>query len=118
MMTTFWPRVGKQEIECFHRVGGQQITHRVKALYLQEANVAQTSGFARGTANSPEQSFDPKKVFVRQSLRQRAKEGTVAAAKIDVQWRFAVECLFETDFIRQQIRRLRDHSRTNVPAVS
>ena len=53
-------------------------------------------------AHSIEQSFDPEKILVRHPLRQRAKKRTIAAAKIDVQWHFASENLFQIQTIRER----------------
>ena len=92
--------------------------HRVRTFHLQKPHIIQTGGFTRGVLNPTGQSFDPEKVFVRQALRQRAKERTVTAAKIDVQWRLAPEDFFQIEPIRQRVLRLRDHRRSNVPAVS
>ena len=118
LMAPLRPWVGKQEIECFHRFSGQQITHRVGTLHLQKPHIIQTGGFTRRAVNPTRQSFDPEKVFVRQALRQRAKKRTVAAAKIDMQGGFASEDLFRIEPIRQRLGRLCDQPRTDVPAVS
>ncbi len=118
MMTAFWPRVWKQEIECFHRSRRQQIANRIGTLHLQQPHVAQTGGLTRRAADSTEQPFDPEKVFVRQALRQRAKKRTFAATNIDVQRRFAPEDRSQMELLCERITRPRDHSRTHVPAVS
>ena len=104
VVTPFWPWIGKQEIKCFHRSSGQQITHCVEALYLQKPHIIQAGGFARSAADSTEQAFDPEKVFARHALRQRAKERTIAATKIHVQRCFAPEYLFQVEPIRQRLR--------------
>jgi hypothetical protein len=49
------------------------------------------SGFARGATDTTEQALDPEKIFLRHALRQRAEKRPIAAAKIDMQWRFASE---------------------------
>jgi hypothetical protein len=92
--------------------------HCIGTLHLQQPNIAETSSLPRRAANSTEQSFDAKKVFVGQALCQCAKKRTLAATKIDVQWRFASKDLFQIELLCKRISRPRDHSRTDVPAVS
>ena len=92
--------------------------HCIGTLHLQQPNIAETSSLPRRGANSTEQSFDAKKVFVGQALCQCAKKRTLAATKIDVQWRSASKDLFQIELLCERITRLRDHSRTGVPAVS
>jgi hypothetical protein len=49
----------------------------------------------RGGADPTEQTLDPEKILFRHALRERTKERTVAAAKIDMQRRIAPEEFFE-----------------------
>lgn len=115
-MATFWPWIGKQQIKSFYRFTGQQITHSVRTFHSQQADVFQWGGFTRGNADPIEQPFDPQKVFVRHSLRQRAKKRTIAAAKIDVQWCFASENFLQVETVGQRIEL--DYPKRDVPAVS
>ncbi len=94
------------------------MTYSISALDLQEPHIIQTGGLMGRDADSTRQAFDPKKISVRQALRQCAKKRTVATTKIDVQRRFAPKNLFQIEPIRQRIQRLRDQSRKDVPAVS
>ncbi len=92
--------------------------HCIGTFHLQQPNIAEIGSLRRRASDSTEQSFDAKKVFVGQALRQRTKKRTLAATKIDMQWRFASKDLFQIELLCERITRLRDHSRTDVPAVS
>lgn len=63
--------------------------------HSQQAHVADRGRFARGSTDPAEQTLGPEKILFRHSLRQRAKERTVAAAQIDMQRRIASEKFFE-----------------------
>ena len=101
-MTTFWPRIGKQEIKCFHRAGRQQITHRIRIFHAQETHIANHLGFSRGTADSTKQPLDSEKISLRHALCQRANERAVTAAKIDVQRRDPAEDVLQIQPIDQR----------------
>ena len=90
-MTAFWPRIGEQEIKCFHRPGRQQITHRIRIFHAQQTHIANRRGFSRGTADSTKQPLDSEKILLRQAFCQCAKKRAVAAAKVDVQRRVTSE---------------------------
>ena len=94
-MPPFWPRIGEQEVKCFHRCGRQQIADSIGHFHSQQTHVADRRRLARGDADPTEQTLDPEKISFRHSQRQRAKKRAVAAAKIDMQRRIAPEEFFE-----------------------
>ena len=94
-MPPFRPRIGEQEVKCFHRCGRQQIADSIGNFHSQQAHVADLGGSARDGADPTDQTFDSKKIFLRHALRQRAKKQAVAAAKIDMQRHIAPEEFFE-----------------------
>ncbi len=102
-MAPFWPWVREQEIKCFHGSGRQQIPDHIGTFHPQQAHVADPGGFARGTANSTEQTFDSEKILPRYALRKCAKKGAVTAAKVDVQRRSTSEDFLQIKPIDQRI---------------
>ena len=67
----------------------QQIADSIGNFHSQHAHIADRGGLARGGADPTDQPLDSKKIFLRQTLRQRAKKRAVAAAKIDMERRIA-----------------------------
>ena len=94
-MPPFWPRIGEQEVKCFHRCGRQQIADSIGNFHSQQAYVADLAGSARGGADPASQALNSEKILFGHPLGQRAKKRAVAAAKIDMQRRIAAEEFFE-----------------------
>ena len=94
-MPPFWPRIGEQEVKCFHRCGRQQIADSIGNFHSQQAHVVDLGGSARDGADPTDQTLDSKKIFLRHALRLRAKKRAFAAAQIHMQWRIAPEEFFE-----------------------
>ena len=94
-MPPFWPRIGEQEVKCFHRCGRQQIADSIRNFHSQQVHVADRGGLLRGGADPAKQTLDSEKIFRRHALRLRAKKRAFAAAQIHMQWRIAPEEFFE-----------------------
>ncbi len=91
MMATFWPGIGKEQVECFNGFFGQQITNSVGNLYVQNANVFERECFSARFRNSADQFVDSEKVFFRATLRELAQKRAVATSKIDMKRRNSPE---------------------------
>ncbi len=102
-MPPFWPRIGEQEVKCFHRCGRQQIADSIGNFHSQQAHVADPGRLARDGADATDQTLDSKKIFLRHTLRQRAKKRAIAAAKIDMERRIAPEEFFEIKPFAQRL---------------
>jgi len=87
------PRVGKQKMKNFHGLFGQQIPDSVGGFRAQDTYVVELRRFSSRAADAPKQAFDSKKVFSVHSRSYINQERTVAATKIDMQWRSAPEDL-------------------------
>src|SRR4051812_41495114 len=89
MMPAFWPGVREEQVKCFDRSFGEQVTDGVRTFDVENTNVFQRGRFAASSCHAPDQSINAKKVCVRMTLRLFAQERAVAATKIDMQWRDA-----------------------------
>ena len=102
-MPPFWPRIGEQEVKCFHRCGRQQIADSIGNFHSQQAHVVDLGGSARDGADPTDQTLDSKKIFLRHALGQRAKKRAVAAAQIDMERRIASKEFFEIKPFEQRL---------------
>lgn len=89
LMSAFWPGIGEEQIKCFDRSFGEQVTDGVRTFDIQYADIFQCSRFVACLCNPPYQSINAEKILIRMTLRQFAQERAVTAAKIDVQRRRA-----------------------------
>ena len=84
-MAAFWPGVREEQIKCFDRSFGEQVTDGVRTFDIEDADIFQCSGFAACLCNPSNQSINAEKILIRMTCGQFAQERAVAAAKIDLQ---------------------------------
>jgi hypothetical protein len=87
VMTPFRPRVGKEEVKFFDRVGWQQIAHGVGDFDIQNAHIVERGRFSACLRDAAGEFVDAEKILLRNSLRELAQERAIATAKIDMQRR-------------------------------
>src|ERR1700730_672125 len=75
------------------------------------ARTVDLRGFARRAADATEHSFYAKKILIRHSLGQGAKERAVPAAKIDMQWRTAPKDFWKIEMGDVRFRDQFDHGK-------
>ena len=91
MMAAFRPRIRKQQIDDFDRIGRKQIFDRVRTFDAEHAQVPQSKAnrFCTGTTHTTAQPFDADKVALWKFLRQVHQKRAVPTAEIDFQRRCA-----------------------------
>src|SRR5260370_12507238 len=85
MMAAFWTGIGKQQIKCFDRSFGEQVTDGIRTFDIQNADIFEVGRFPAAFRHAPDHALGPEKVFFRIARGQFAQERTVTAAKIDLQ---------------------------------
>jgi len=65
MMPSFWPGVGKEEMESFYRSFWQQIPDGIRRFEMQHTHIVDPGRFATGFFDPTGKALDAKKVFSR-----------------------------------------------------
>jgi hypothetical protein len=90
-VSSLLPGIGKQEMEHFHRLPGEQIPDGIGSFDSDDPHVVGRVGFAAGLLGPVEQALETEKIFVRCLFREGEKKDAIATTEVDVQGRDPAE---------------------------